>query len=104
MNHLIESDGSGIFIQVGAGAGDLDPRANYRDGFTELIKSLPKHRIKKIILIEPNPLNIPHLRECWKDYPEATIIEVAIIPKTFIEINLIYIIVRMINHIIKWRQ
>lgn len=81
MNHLIESDGSGIFIQVGAGAGDLVPRANYRDGFTELIKSLPKHRIKKIILIEPNPLNIPHLRECWKDYPEATIIEVAIIPK-----------------------
>lgn len=26
------------FIQVGTGAGDLDPRANFRDGFTELIK------------------------------------------------------------------
>ena len=71
--------GSGIFIQIGAGAGDKDSRANYRDGFTEFVKKLPKNRIKKIILVEPNPVNIPFLRECWKDYPEACIYELAII-------------------------
>ena len=73
--------GSVIFIQIGAGAGDKDSRANYRDGFTEFVKKLPKNRIKKIILVEPNPVNIPFLRECWKDYPEACIYELAIIPE-----------------------
>ena len=73
--------GRGIFIQIGAGAGDKDSRANYRDGFTEFVKKLPKNRIKKIILVEPNPVNIPFLRECWKDYPEACIYELAIIPE-----------------------
>lgn len=76
------NEGSGIFIQVGAGAGDLDTRANCRDGFTEFIKKLPRNRINQIILVEPNPLNIPKLRECWKDYPEAVIYEYAIIPKS----------------------
>ena len=75
------NNGNGIFIQIGAGAGDLDKRANCRDGFTELIKSLPRHIIKKIILVEPNPLNIPLLKECWKDYPEAIIYEIGIVPK-----------------------
>ena len=73
--------GSGIFIQIGAGAGDKDSRANYRDGFTEFVKKLPKSRIKKIILVEPNPVNIPFLRECWKDYKEVFIYELAIIPE-----------------------
>lgn len=39
--------GSGIFVQIGAGAGDLDVRANCRDGFTEFIKKLPRDQIKK---------------------------------------------------------
>ena len=69
-------NGSGIFIQIGAGAGDLDKRANCRDGFTEFIKNLPRNRIKQIILVEPNPLNIPLLKECWKDYPETVIYEI----------------------------
>ena len=77
--------GSGVFIQVGAGAGDLDKRANCRDGFTEFIKKLPRERIKKIILVEPNPLNIPLLKECWKNYPESTIYEIGIIPKKYQE-------------------
>lgn len=77
------NNGSGIFIQIGAGAGDLDKRANYRDGFTEFIKNLPRRRIKKIILVEPNPLNIPLLKECWKDYPEANIYEIGIVPKYY---------------------
>ena len=33
MNDLKNNNGSGIFIQIGAGAGDLDSRANNRDGF-----------------------------------------------------------------------
>jgi hypothetical protein len=41
------NNGSGIFIQIGAGAGDLDQRANCRDGFSEFIKNLPRDRIKK---------------------------------------------------------
>ena len=75
--------GSGIFIQIGAGAGDLDKRANCRDGFTEFVKKLPIDRIKKIILVEPNPLNIPLLKECWKDYPQSTIYELGIVPKKY---------------------
>ena len=76
-------NGSGIFIQIGAGAGDLDKRANCRDGFTELVKKLPRERVKKIILVEPNPLNIPLLKECWKDYPQSSIYEIGIVPKNY---------------------
>lgn len=74
---------NGIFINIGAGAGDLDIRANCRDGFTEFIKKLPRQIINKIILVEPNPLNIPLLKECWKDYPEAVIYEIGIVPKNY---------------------
>ena len=77
------NNGGGIFIQIGAGAGDLDERANCRDGFTELIKKLPRQSIKKIILVEPNPLNIPLLKKCWKDYPESIIYEIGIVPKNY---------------------
>ncbi len=77
------NNGSGIFIQIGAGAGDLDVRANCRDGFTEFIKKLPKEHIKKIILVEPNPFNIPLLKECWKDYPESVIHEIGIVEKKY---------------------
>jgi FkbM family methyltransferase len=79
----LNSFNNGIFIQIGAGAGDLDKRANCRDGFTEFIKKLPRQSIQKIILVEPNPLNIPLLKECWKDYPESIIYEIGIVPKTY---------------------
>lgn len=81
MDLISHNISSGIFIQVGAGAGDKDAGALYRDGFTEFIKSLPREKINKIILIEPNPTNLPMLKECWKDYPEATIIQGAITTK-----------------------
>jgi hypothetical protein len=83
MNLYNHYNGSGIFIQIGAGAGDLDKRANCRDGFTEFIKKLPRERIKKIILVEPNKLNIPLLKECWKDYPESSIYEIGIVTKEY---------------------
>jgi len=80
MNLYDYDSGSGIFVQVGAGAGDLDKRANCRDGFTELVKKLPRERVKKIILVEPNPLNIPLLSQCWKNYPESSIYDIGIVP------------------------
>lgn len=64
------------FVQVGAGAGDLDPRMGNRDGFTEYVKQLDKNLINKIILVEPNPINIPKLKEAWKDYPQAEILNI----------------------------
>lgn len=79
----LNNESSGIFIQIGAGAGDLDKRANCRDGFTEFIKKMPRHKIKKIILVEPNPLNIPLLQECWKDYPESVIYQIGIVPNIY---------------------
>lgn len=48
MENYDYNNGSGIFIQIGAGAGDLDVRANCRDCFTELVKKLPRNRIKKL--------------------------------------------------------
>ncbi len=82
----------GVFIQIGAGAGDLDTRANCRDGFTEFVKKLPREKIKKIILVEPNPLNIELLKKCWKDYPQSEIHQIAIVPETHQDttINLYY--------------
>ena len=70
-----------IFIQVGAGAGDQDTRLKNRDGFTEYVKSLDKSSVSRIILIEANPLNVPLLIECWKDYPQAEIHTIAIVPE-----------------------
>jgi hypothetical protein len=42
MEYYDINNGSGIFIQIGAGTGDLDKRANCRDGFTEFIKKTSK--------------------------------------------------------------
>lgn len=83
MNKYDHTNGSGIFIQIGAGAGDLDKRANYRDGFTEFIKKMPRENINQIILVEPNPLNIPLLKECWKEYPKSIIYELGVVPTSY---------------------
>ena len=69
-----------IYVQIGAGAGDKDPRANFRDGFTEFVKKKKKNLKDKIILVEANPLNTPKLRECWKKYSNAKIFNIAIVP------------------------
>lgn len=92
MDKYNNKNGSGIFVQIGAGAGDKDKRAKYRDGFTEFIKKQPKNNIKKIILVEPNPINIPLLKECWKDYEQSIIYEIGIVPKSYSEktLNLYY--------------
>lgn len=88
MNFNKINKNNGIFVQIGAGAGDLDSRANYRDGFTEFIKKLDPSTIKRIILVEPNPLNIELLKKCWKNYPQAEIYELGIVPSTYKDNNI----------------
>jgi FkbM family methyltransferase len=65
-------------VQIGAGAGDRDSRAGYRDGFTEYIKS--QGRSQNVLLVEPNPRNIPALKECWNGYKNVKISQIGIRP------------------------
>lgn len=78
MEKYIKNEGCGTFVQLGAGAGDLDSRVFNQDGFSKFIKSLPIESIKKLVLVEPNPINIPNLKQCWKDYSNAEIHQMAI--------------------------
>jgi FkbM family methyltransferase len=70
------------YIQIGAGAGDQDPSANFIDGFTRMVKALDPATVGKVILVEPNAINIPFLKECWKDYPQAEIHNIGIVPSS----------------------
>lgn len=70
-----------VYVQIGAGAGDLDSRANFKDSFTEYIKKLKKETIEEILLVEPNPANIEKLKQCWSNYPQAKIVQVGICTK-----------------------
>ena len=66
-----------VFVHLGGGAGDLDPRSNYRCGFTELIKK--KITIEdRAFIIEANPKNINKLRECYKNFKNIEILNLAI--------------------------
>jgi hypothetical protein len=76
--YIIGDNVKKIYIQIGAGVGDLDARGNFRDGFTELVKGIDPATIARILLVEPNPSNIPNLQKCWKDYPQAEIYELGI--------------------------
>jgi FkbM family methyltransferase len=69
-----------IFFHIGGGAGDLDPSTNFRDGFSEFIKS-HKSKNKKIYIIEANPVNINKLKESWKKYKSVKIFNFAISAK-----------------------
>ena len=66
------------FIQIGAGAGDLDRRANYRDGFSEVVKNLQLQESDRVVLIEPNPLNIEKLKLSWKNSKNVDIYPIGI--------------------------
>lgn len=71
-----------VFMQIGAGAGDQDARSNFRDGFTEYVKSVSPQLIERIILVEPNPSNIQALKRCWKDYPQAEFVQAGVTANT----------------------
>lgn len=79
----IKKQGPLYFIQVGAGAGDLDPRANFRDGFTELIKKNCLPESSHIILVEPNPFNLDKLKDCWNEFSNSKIFKLGIVPKSY---------------------
>tara|TARA_B100001540_G_scaffold229810_1_gene203972 strand:+ start:700 stop:861 length:162 start_codon:yes stop_codon:yes gene_type:complete len=52
-----------IYVHFGAGAGDLDARADYRCGFTEFIKKNYQAG-DEIYLVEVNKNNIEKLKKC----------------------------------------
>ena len=66
-----------IYIHLGAGAGDLDKRANLRCGFTELIKRKYQNG-DKIFLVEANPVNIKKLKDCYKNSYNTKIFNIGI--------------------------
>ena len=66
-----------IYVHIGAGAGDLDAGAHFRDGFSEFVKKNDDQN-KKIYLVEANPSNISKLKESWKDYRNVEIFNFAI--------------------------
>ena len=70
------------FVHFGAGAGDLDPSSNFRDGFSEYIKN-HKSKEKKIYLVEANQKNIKKLKESWKNYNNVKFFNCAIVPNKF---------------------
>ena len=76
-----------IFIHIGAGAGDLDPWTNFRDGFSEYIKK-NKNEESKIFVVEANPKNIKKLKACWKDYKNVKIFNLAITPNDYLGENI----------------
>ena len=74
-----------IYVQLGAGAGDQDSRLNYTDGFTNFIKQKRLKAEDKIILVEPNSFNLDFLKTCWKNYKNAEIYNIGIVPDSFKE-------------------
>ena len=49
-----------IYVHIGAGAGDLDAGALFRDGFSEFVKQIDDDD-KRIYVVEANPSNISKL-------------------------------------------
>ena len=66
-----------IYVHIGAGAGDLDAGALFRDGFSEFVKK-NNDADKRIFLVEANPSNISKLKISWKDYKNVEIFDFAI--------------------------
>tara|TARA_B100001175_G_scaffold314027_1_gene322626 strand:- start:705 stop:1478 length:774 start_codon:yes stop_codon:yes gene_type:complete len=66
-----------IFVHLGAGAGDLDRRANFRCGFTEFVKKNSKST-DKIFILEANPKNIPCLKDCYGNFSNVNIFNLGI--------------------------
>ena len=67
-----------IYVHIGAGAGDLDSGALFRDGFSEFVKQNDDDDDKKIYVVEANPSNISKLEETWKNYKNIEIFNFAI--------------------------
>lgn len=75
-----KSDTGRLFLQIGAGAGNRDPRTAFKDGFTDYISRIDLTARDRVILVEPNPGNVELLKECWRDTEAAQVLQVAILP------------------------
>lgn len=78
-----------IFVHLGAGAGDLDKRANFRCGFTEFIKKNYKKN-DKIFCAEVNKFNIKKLKLTYKKYKNVKILNIGIADKNQKKIKFFY--------------
>ena len=78
-----------IFVHLGAGAGDLDERANFRCGFTEFIKKNVKLE-DKIFVLEANPENIPKLKDCYKHLSNVNIYNLGVSTNNEKKLNFYY--------------
>ena len=70
-----------LFLQIGAGAGNLDPRSQFTDGFTEFVNGIELDVNDRLVLIEPNPGNVDRLKQCWSDVESAEIVQMAVLPR-----------------------
>ena len=83
-----------IYVQLGAGAGDLDHSANFRDGFSRYVKGREIKHDDRIILVEANQFNLSTLASAWQNFPTVEISQLAITAgeyKEFQEINFFYV-------------
>ena len=84
LKEMVESGSRhGVFIQIGAGAGDLDIRAGCKDGFSQLVKSVDHRLIAEIALVEPNLLNFSLLTKSWSNFEHVSFFQLAITPNSY---------------------
>ena len=69
-----------LFLQIGAGAGNKDPRSSFHDGFTDYVSRISLTDSDRIILVEPNPGNVAALEESWRNTECAQILPLAALP------------------------
>tara|TARA_B100000787_G_C16181277_1_gene291959 strand:+ start:1248 stop:1949 length:702 start_codon:yes stop_codon:yes gene_type:complete len=77
------------YLHIGGGAGDLDPSTNFRDGFSEFVKT-HKSKNKNIFVIEANPVNIKLLKKSWNNYVSVKIFNIAISAKSKKKVKFFY--------------
>lgn len=70
------------WIQLGAGAGPLDPKLNDQEGFFRAVASAVNagQEVNRIILVEANPQHEKLLRHAYRDFPQAEFHFVGITP------------------------
>lgn len=72
-----------VFVQVGAGAGVLDPLSQFRDGFTEWLWKQRPSRTDIVVLVEPNPVAGSALAQYWSPHSNVHVVSRAIRPPTW---------------------
>ena len=77
------------FVHLGAGAGDMDERSNFRCGFTEFIKK-NYNDSSKVFVVEANPKNIDKLKSSYKNFKNIHILNFAVSSNNNDEISLYY--------------